>query len=567
MRPAQTPASILISVAVAVATITFAIGGCGPSRITFDGSISGGGGLGNFCAGTTPTVARIRVQPSQVNLRLGFQVWIEAMPLDTAGQVAYCAPAIEWSSANPAVATVSGGLVVGVSAGKTYIRASSGGKIDSAEVNVVATTIDSITIESVPSSLLVGQTAWLVLVARDTEGNIITPQSIVWHTADSVVATISRSGTLYTRTEGTATVTAEAEGLTAVARIPVTRDPPTRRFRQIATGPEHACAIVGGGGVPEGTAFCWGDGTVGQLGVGGTGYAREPLRVSGGYTFGFIAVAGSSSCAVTVSGETYCWGKNESGQLGDGTTVDRTAPVRVATTLVFRSLAIGPSTVCGLTADGSAYCWGRVGGVPRQPPTLAAAGIQFAELTGAGMFVCGRTPAGRVYCWGANYTWAGATPTAPRGDLLFSQISASIDRVCGVAMTDGVGYCWGNFYARPLGSTIPDGTYDTPVLVPGGLRFTSLAAGGGFTCGVTSTGSYCLGGISLGNNTGGTSPTPIPQEDRHRFVRISGGSSPPYACAIDTNGGGWCWGTNWVGRVGAGDFNEIVTEPLQLRIP
>jgi hypothetical protein len=24
---------------------------------------------------------------------------------------------------------------------------------------------------------------------------------------------------------------------------------------------------------------------------------------------------------------------------------------------------------------------------------------------------------------------------------------------------------------------------------------------------------------------------------------------------------------NWAGRVGAGDFNEVVTEPLQLRIP
>jgi Bacterial Ig-like domain (group 2) len=153
---------------VALAAITFAGGACGPSGSTFEITGLGGGGFGNICAGSTPTVARIRIQPSQVNLRLGLQVWIEAMPLDTLGQVVYCAPIIEWSSANPSIATVSAGLVVGVTAGKTYIRASSGEKVDSAEVNVVATTIGSVTIELVPQSLLVGQTAGLVLVARDT---------------------------------------------------------------------------------------------------------------------------------------------------------------------------------------------------------------------------------------------------------------------------------------------------------------------------------------------------------------------------------------------------------------
>ena len=565
MRPAQP--RLPITIPVALAAITFATGACGPSGTAFE--ITGlGGGFGTFCAASTPTVARIRVQPSQVNLRLGFQVWIEAMPVDSLGQVAFCAPMIEWSSANPSIATVSAGLVVGIGAGKTYIRASSGGKVDSAEVNVVATTIGSVTIESVPAALLVGQTAALVLDARDTEGNIISPRSIVWRTADATVATISNTGMLITLTEGMATVTVEAEGLTGVARIPITRDPPTRRFRQIATGREHTCAIVGGGGIPDGTAFCWGRGTVGQLGVGGTGYAREPMRVSGGggYTFASIAVADNSSCAVAVSGETYCWGKNDAGQLGDGTTVDRTVPVRVATTLVFRSLAFGPAMVCGLTPDGLAYCWGRVGGSPGQPPTLVPGGIRFVELTGAGTFVCGRTSAGRAYCWGSASTWAGPTPTAPRGDLLFSQISASTNHVCGIAIADGLGYCWGDLFGRTLGPSIPDGTRDTPVLVPGGLRYTSLAAGGGFTCGVTMAGSYCLGASLLTTSVGGPSPVPIPQEDRHRFVTISGGSSPPYACAIDTNGGGWCWGTNWAGRVGAGDFNAVVTEPLQLRI-
>jgi len=562
MRTAQArrPAPLTL----ALTAIAFAAGGCGASGITF-GEIEGmgTGGLGGSCAGSNPTVTSIRVQPSQVNLRLGFQVFIEAHALDALGQVVQCTPAMEWSSANPSIATVAGGRVLSVSVGKTYVRASSSGKADSVAVNVVATTIGSVAIVSVPASLLVGQTVALGVVARDTDGNVITPEWINWLSDDATVATISKTGMLVTLKDGIAAVRVQVEGLTAVARIPATRDAPTRRFRQIATGLQHTCAIVGGGGIPEGTAFCWGDGTVGQLGVGTTGIANVPLPVSGGYTFTSIAVAETSSCGVTASGDTFCWGKNDAGQLGDGTTVDRTVPVRVATSLVFRSVALGQGMVCGLTAVGSAYCWGRVGIATGQPPTLVPGGIQFADLTGGGGFVCGRTAAGQVYCWGSTSPWAGPTPTTTQGNLLFSQISASARHVCGVAIADGVGYCWGQLLDRPLGPSIPDGVGETPVQVPGGLRFTTVAAGSGFTCGVTTAGSYCLGG-SLSNNPGGSFPAPIPQEERHRFVTISGGSS--YACAVDSNGGGWCWGSNVGGRVGAGEYYAFALEPLQLRI-
>src|SRR5215218_6017986 len=123
MRTAQPHLRVPIS--LTVAAMALVSGGCGMSGITFGDS--GGintGGLGGICAGSNPAVTSIRVQPSQVNLRLGFDVRIEALPLDAQGQVAFCAPPVEWSSANASVATVSAGLVVGISAGETYVRAS-----------------------------------------------------------------------------------------------------------------------------------------------------------------------------------------------------------------------------------------------------------------------------------------------------------------------------------------------------------------------------------------------------------------------------------------------------------
>jgi len=521
----------------------------------------------DICSGTSDQVARLEITPTEFNLRVGSSATLQLGMYDAKGQGFYmCGPPVEWSSTDRSVATVTGGSVLGISPGKVFIRATAGGKSDSTSVTVVATTIGSISIQRAPASLLVGQTVGLMLVTRDTDGNIITPQSITWRTDDATVATIAPSGMLIAVSEGTTTVTVEAEQLTTSVRIPITRDAPAVRFRQIAAGFYFGCGIAGGGRFPEGTAFCWGDGSTGALGIGQLGYAAVPFPVSGGLTFKSIAVGDFSACALTVAGEAYCWGSNESAQLGDGTTTNRPVPTRVVTTVAFKSLALGGSLTCGLTDDGSVYCWGQVGATRRTAPTLLPGGIQFADLTGGGGgFICGRTSAGRAYCWGTSNTWAGPTPTAAKGDVLFAQISAGVYHVCGVAITDGRGYCWGRIDGQQLGPSIAPGSRDTPIAVPGGLQFTSIAAGGGFTCGTTATRSYCLG-VSALSNAAGTdpSPRPIPLEDRHRFVTIAGGSF--HACAIDTQGGGWCWGHSLYGSVGAGEANFGQTDPLQLRI-
>src|SRR5215213_6821190 len=148
--------------AVACTGIVVAISGCKMEEITF----------GELCSGPPETVTSVRVQPSQANLRVGFTLQIEATALDTKGQWIFCSPPMQLSSTAPSVATVSAaGLVIGVAAGRTFIRAVSGGKSDSVAVTVVATTIATVSIQA-PTLLLAGQTAQLKLVARDTDGNV-----------------------------------------------------------------------------------------------------------------------------------------------------------------------------------------------------------------------------------------------------------------------------------------------------------------------------------------------------------------------------------------------------------
>lgn len=99
-----------------------------------------------------------------------------------------------------------------------------------------------------------------------------------------------------------------------------------RDVSAIASGLYHTCAVA------DAEAFCWGSGSLGQLGNSTWSYSTRPVRVSqlAGGLLGatVIGVGGGSNrgCVVTDEGKTFCWGRNSEGQIGDGTLIDRNRP-------------------------------------------------------------------------------------------------------------------------------------------------------------------------------------------------------------------------------------------------
>ena len=100
---------------------------------------------------------------------------------------------------------------------------------------------------------------------------------------------------------------------------------------QIVSGRRFVCAIA------SGDLYCWGTGTDGQLGDGGTVNKYTPqLNTTIGTNVGKPVTdinSDSSSyhiCAVA-SSKAYCWGHNLMGQLGDGTATERLVPTPVNT--------------------------------------------------------------------------------------------------------------------------------------------------------------------------------------------------------------------------------------------
>ncbi len=102
-------------------------------------------------------------------------------------------------------------------------------------------------------------------------------------------------------------------------------------FADITSGFRQTCGIR-----TDGRAYCWGDNFSGELGDNGASGAKSstPVAVSGGLTWTQLA-AGSGfgiefTCGVTSSSQTYCWGDGSLGQLGDGLKTSHKVPTPVA---------------------------------------------------------------------------------------------------------------------------------------------------------------------------------------------------------------------------------------------
>jgi alpha-tubulin suppressor-like RCC1 family protein len=263
------------------------------------------------------------------------------------------------------------------------------------------------------------------------------------------------------------------------------RTSPTRvataaRFASISAGWSHTCALTYGG-----HAYCWGGNDLGQLGTGSGGPSTAPLAVHGDLRFVSLDVGGGNhGCGRTADGTLYCWGSNSSGQLGLGTSVPHVAaPVRVATALVFRTVDTGWEHSCGIATDNRAYCWGlnqhgQLGDgttISRNLPTSVALATSLAAVeAGTAYHTCALTAAGAAYCWGANE--AGelgdgtfidrSTPVLVGGRHDFVAIGGGDFHSCARARHGGL-YCWGENSAGQLG----DGSWTRrtlPVAVAGG---------------------------------------------------------------------------------------------------
>ena len=129
----------------------------------------------------------------------------------------------------------------------------------------------------------------------------------------------------------------------------------------LSSGSLHTCA-----GLNDGSIYCWGFNSYGQVGIGSVSSLSSPSEVqlpanpSGGV---YVPMQVSSgvfhSCSLMESGEIFCWGFNEFGQLGDGTTSSTWVPQKSNMNGgVALSISSGGMHTCAIMDDATLRCWG-----------------------------------------------------------------------------------------------------------------------------------------------------------------------------------------------------------------
>lgn len=259
----------------------------------------------------------------------------------------------------------------------------------------------------------------------------------------------------------------------------------TLRFDALVAGGSNTCGFGKDGGI-----YCWGSNGVGQLGAaseelcGSTPCSHSPVALPAEPSFRVLALGNSSHiCGLTMQGTAYCWGSNSGGQLGIGTVGgSKGIPTAVAGGLRFKAIAVGGEHTCAIASDGKPWCWGRdvlppgEGGVSQSTtPVAVEDSPAFVDVITGTWAACGRTSPGSVYCWGINaYGEMGTTPSGlttrfnvpheMTGSPKWALLAGIWATFCGLD-GDGGTWCWGHGADGEL-----DGPYDSstvPIRIDG----------------------------------------------------------------------------------------------------
>ncbi|MEO8107319.1 MAG: RCC1 repeat-containing protein [Actinomycetes bacterium] len=364
----------------------------------------------------------------------------------------------------------------------------------------------------------------------------------------------------------------------------------------IDAGTNHTCAVAS-----TGAAYCWGAGSVGQLGSGATTKSTVAVKVSGtgvNLPIATVSAALAHTCALTTIGRPYCWGDGAQGRLGTGTTDDHATPVGVAggNTSAVRSISASDTHTCLVNANRYVHCWGAGGDgqLGNGSRTNALTPLQ-VDATGFGSDLpetvaatphgtCAMGLSGSLYCWGVDESSAaGISSTAP---VTLASAPTSLDGKVIQQVTDdaihtcaltgaGAAYCWGYGAQGQLGIGSRSTNYrPQPVVTTGalsGVRLTDITAGEYHTCGVSDVGkAYCWGNGNAGQiGDGGVRSRTAPRAvdasgvlKGKTLVDITAGDV--FSCAIASAGKAYCWGGGGQGQLGNGAMTAQSAKPVRV---
>lgn len=348
--------------------------------------------------------------------------------------------------------------------------------------------------------------------------------------------------------------------------------------RTITAGGNKSCALA-----TDGTTYCWGINEGGGLGDGTQVPQRNvPGPIASTIRFDALETGDGGACGLVADGTVYCWGRNTYGQLGSGADVDLLVPTQVTATDAVQ-VAIGFNATCVRRRDARVACAGR-GDVVGSGNTAAShtftdvPGITDAiDVTSGEEHVCVLVADGSVRCWGQNNDGQlgdgtqgieRLMPTAgPVGP--YDDIEAGDYHTCARRL-DGTIDCWGRGTLGQLGDGLA-ATSPTPVRVTGIDDARALALGADHSCALRSGSvATCWGAGSEGTLGDGMTAmvraAPSANVTLANIAELSTRTAR-HACARTLDGTVYCWGFNLYGQIGDATDNNLRPDPTNVSVP
>ena len=344
---------------------------------------------------------------------------------------------------------------------------------------------------------------------------------------------------------------------------------------KVAAGSAHSCARL-----TNGSVWCWGENSAGQLGDGTTTRRLTPVKVEGIATATAIAAGSNHSCAVVNTETVSCWGLNGNGQLGNGVTLTSASPLAVLRLTTATNVAAGSDHNCARLTDKTVWCWGNnsSGQLGNGTTTSSSSPVKVSDLKAADAVAAGSSHScalltdKTVRCWGDNslgqlgdgMTTSSSIPvtvlTKGDEDPLTGATAVAAGRAHSCArLTTGTVRCWGYNGSGRLGDDTTK-LRRTSVVVKGIETATAVAAGRAHSCARLNDGSvFCWGQNNagqLGNGNDMSSKFPVMPVFNLTTAtdRIAAGSD--HSCAPLSSSTVRCWGNNVSGQLGDGTTNE-----------
>jgi alpha-tubulin suppressor-like RCC1 family protein len=354
----------------------------------------------------------------------------------------------------------------------------------------------------------------------------------------------------------------------------------------------------------DGTVWTWGANFDGKLGLGETNDVRmlTPVEVQDAGNAGFFnsvkAIMGGEihNVALKSDGTVWCWGWNSFGQLGNGTTNDSWVPTQAGLAAVppmtnVVKLGGRPYFTLAEKADGTIWAWGMnqfgqmgngtltpFGSPPNSVPVMVSNSLPGGPINGALQITCGYqfgaalATNGTVWVWGSGShgeqgtgaTTANYTPVPVPGLTNITQISAGWFHIL-ARKSDGTAWAWGNNSSGEVGDGATNNDF-TPVQVLNVSNIVAVSGGDGHSSALAADGTIWKWGRNdvgeLGMNSADTNAHPlavkIPTDKfDNLFSNVVMMAARDYHnIAVKADGSVWMWGANDQGQCGDGTQHD-----------